>query len=117
MSDFAVAVLRDFIIKALGIVFAWVGVHFVAIPEHDKAAITNWAVLTATAGLMLVWSIVVHFLESRTGNNPFAVLCRALGRLLMFGIKLKPSYARPVPPAPEPVPAPIRQVGPNGQAL
>lgn len=116
MSDFAVAVLRDFVIKAIGIVFAWIGVHFIAIPEHDKAAITNWAVLAATAGFMFVWSAVVHFLETRTGNGTFAVLCRALARLLMFGIKLKPTYPQ-AKPAVEPVVTPIRQVDSSGNPL
>lgn len=118
MTDFATAILRDFVKKSLGIVFAWVGVHFIAIPEHDRAAITNWAVLGVTAGFMFVYTVIVHWLESRTGNNPFATACRVMGRVLMFGIKARPTYVTPAQtPAPEPVVTPIRQVGPDGTPL
>ena len=110
MSSLAKSILRDAVQKLLGIVFAWVGVHFVAIPQHDKDAITNWAVLAMTAGLLLVWTAAVRWLESRHGNNAFDAACRALGRILMLGIASTPVYVKPTPPAPpappaDPVPA------------
>lgn len=118
MSDFATAVLRSFVQKLLGLVFTWVGVHFVAIPAHDKAAITNWAVLTVTAGFLFVYEVVAHWLETRTGTSPLTVAFRALARILMLGIKARPTYVTPAPPsAPELVVTPIRQVGPDGQPL
>ncbi len=118
MSDFATAVLRNFVIKLLAVVFTWVGVHFVAIPAHDKAAVTNWAVLAVTAGFMFVYTVVVHWLETRAGNGTLAVGCRALARVLMLGIKARPTYVTPPLPAePEPAVTPIHQVGPDGRPL
>jgi hypothetical protein len=118
MTDFATAVLRNFVIKLLAVVFTWVGVHFIAIPEADKAAITNWAVLAVAAGLMFVYTVVIHWLETRAGNGTFAVACRAVARILMLGIKARPTYLRPAPePQPAPVVTPIHQVGPDGKPL
>jgi hypothetical protein len=115
VTDFAKAVIRDFVKKVLGIVFAWLAVNIIAIPQADKDAVTNWVVLTVTAGFMFVWAVVVHWLETRTGNNPFAVACRALARLLMLGISFRPTY--PGKPVPVPVVTPIHQVGPDGKPL
>lgn len=99
MPSFVQSLLRDAVQKLLGIVFAWVGVHFIAIPEDEKKAITNWAVLGATALLLLIWTALVRFLESRNGNSQLDAYCRAIGRVLMLGIKTTPVYVTPTPPA------------------
>lgn len=106
MSSLAKSILRDAVQKLLGIVFAWIGVHFINIPQHDKDAITNWAVLAVTAGLLLVWTTAVRWLESRHGTSQFDAICRALGRILMLGIGSVPVYVSPTPPAPPAPPAP-----------
>lgn len=105
MSGLAQSILRDAVQKLLGVAFAWIAVHFVAIPEADKAAITNWAVLGGSALLLLVWTALVRFLESRTGTSQFDTYCRAIGRVLMLGIKTTPVYSAPTPPAPPTPPA------------
>lgn len=101
MSDLAKSILRDFVQKVLGVVFAWVGVHFIAIPSADKDAITNWAVLAVISVALLIWTSAVRWLESRKGTGQLDVACRALGRILMFGIKTTPQYTdtTPLPPA------------------
>lgn len=100
MSAYAQSVLRDAVQKLLGVVFAWLAVHVIDIPQHDKAAITNWAVLGVTSAALLVWTAAVRFLESRTGTSQFDAACRALGRVLMLGIKTTPTYSSPEPPEP-----------------
>lgn len=105
MPDVVQSILRDFVQKILGIVFVWTAAHAVDLPAGDKAAITNWAVLGLTALLLLIWTAAVRWLESRKGNSQFDVYCRAIGRVLMLGIKTTPVYVAPTPPAPPAPPA------------
>lgn len=102
MSDFAASLIRDFVQKLLGMIFAWVGVHYVAIPPDVKKAVTNWAVLAVTAGALLLWTALVRWLETAQGASQQAVYRRALGRALMLGVKTTPAYTPPPPPVPAP---------------
>lgn len=106
MSDLIQSIMRDFVQKLLGIAFVWTVAHGINLPESDKAAITNWAILGMTALLLLVWTTLVRWLESRKGTSQFDSTARALGRVLMLGIKTTPSYTAPAAPAPPAPPAP-----------
>jgi hypothetical protein len=105
MSAFATSLLRSLAQKALGVLFVWVGVHVIAVPEHVRSAVTDWAVLLVTTLLLFVWTSVVRWLETRRGDSPFDVYARALARILMLGIKSTPMYYTP-PPTLKPVPVP-----------
>lgn len=108
MSDFAKSLLRDLVQKLMGIVFAWIGVHILAVPPSVKDAVTNWAVLTVTALLLLVWTTITRWLETREGKTKLDGYLRAAGRIAMMGVKGVPVYVSPeptptvevVPPAP-----------------
>ncbi|HEY6021595.1 MAG TPA: hypothetical protein VIY48_17530 [Candidatus Paceibacterota bacterium] len=105
MTDFARSLLRDLVQKALGIVFAWIGIHILAIPQDVKNAVTNWAVLTVTAVLLLIWTTIVRWLETRQGATKLDGYLRVIAKLVMFGVKGLPVYV--LPKEPEPVPQEI----------
>jgi hypothetical protein len=134
MSAFATSLLRSLAQKVLGMLFVWVGVHFIAVPEHVRSAVTDWAVLLVTTLLLFVWTSAVRWLETRRGDTPFDVYARALARILMLGIKSKPFYfdtSKPAklldsskpnevvlaPPAVSPPEPPTTTVDPGGNPL
>lgn len=113
MTDFARSLLRDLVQKALGIVFAWIGIHILAIPQDVKNAVTNWAVLTVTAVLLLIWTTIVRWLETRQGTTKLDGYLRVIAKLVMFGVKGLPVYV--LPKEPDPVPKEIPPVASTQQ--
>lgn len=111
MSDYLRSLLRDLVRKLLGIVFAWIAVHFVVLPNSVKSSVENWAVLAITALFLVIWTTIVRALETRQGSQPLDGWLRALGRILMLGVKGLPVYVLP-PEKPKAQEIPVAPVAP-----
>ncbi len=98
MSDYAKSLIRDAVQKILGIIFAWMAVHALAVPNSVKDSVTNWAVLFVAAFLLWLWTAITRWLESQKGDDKLHSYLRAAGRILMLGVKMFPVYITPTPP-------------------
>lgn len=74
----------------LGALWAWLAVRGLNIDPAIKSAI-EFVLLGAG---IAVYASVVHFLETRTGDNILAKACRALARLLMLGAPSVLAYTK-----------------------
>lgn len=90
MNDFIKSAVREIAQKGVGIAVVWLVAHGLDVP----AAVSNWVVLTLVAGGVVLWTIVVRFLETRDSG-----VLRGLARLLMLGIGTKPVYPPTEPEA------------------
>lgn len=112
MSEFWRGALRVVIKAAWASIAVWLIAHNISAPTELSTYATDLVVAAVFAGV----SMLIHFLETRTGDSPTAKFCRALAKLLMLWAAWKPVYAvarvtEPVPPKatnPPPAPASVR---------
>jgi len=97
MQDWIISALRQLALKLVGgaaiWLTAWFAAHGLDIPIPP--AVVNGTVVAIVAGGLLVWTVIVRWLESRPGNGLPARAARRLARWLMLGIAVKPVYLGP----------------------
>lgn len=95
MRDRFLAAWRTAVQAFLPLLIAVLANHGIRIPA-TAAGWAQTALIGAGAG---VWAWGTHWLQTRTGNTPWARAARFAGRVLMLGGKALPTYPAAASPA------------------
>lgn len=77
-----------------GLILAWLATQGIHLPAGWN--MDAWVTMVASAAGAAVWSVVINYLQSRTGSGAFATACRAVGRILALGVLAVPVYVKRV---------------------
>lgn len=88
MTNFVTSVLRTLAQTVVGYLVTQLAARGLDVPEQ----VQTWAGGAIFAGGILLWTLIVRWLETRKGTGAVATAARRLARILMLGIGARPVY-------------------------